>query len=176
MRYDEIREIEELSKYVSDKYNVKIPIVNIEELVEKMGGIVVCENLGLDYNHIIKTGNESFIIKINTRYFSADKKNHNQHLKKMIADELGHLFIYMGYQINDKLWESIPINEKHFINHNQEVDAYVFGSALLMPRNEYDQVINQYTKNNIINTEIIADYFKVTLSCAIGRGHTIGYF
>lgn len=176
MRHDEIIKIEELSEHILYKYDVKVPITNIEELVEKMGGTVVCENLGWDHNHIIKTGNESFIIKINTRYFSADKKNYNQHLKKMIADELGHLFIYMGYQINDKLWESISIDEKHFLDYNQEVGVSVFGSALLMPRNEYDQVINKYTSNNIINTEIIADYFQVTLSNAIGRGHIIGYF
>lgn len=149
MRYDEIRKIEELSEHILYKYDVKIPITNIEELVEKMGGTVVCENLGWD---------------------------HNQHLKKMIADELGHLFIYMRYQINDKLWESIPIDEKHFLDYNQEVGASFFGSALLMPRNEYNQVINKYTSNNIINTEIIADYFQVTLSNAIGRGHIIGYF
>ena len=31
-------------------------------------------------------------------------------------------------------------------------------------------------KNNIINTEIIADYFQVTLGNAIERGRTIGYF
>ena len=41
MRYDEIRKIEELSEYILDKYDVKVPITNIEKLVEKMGGTVV---------------------------------------------------------------------------------------------------------------------------------------
>ncbi len=74
MRYDEIRKIEELSEYVSDKYDVKVPITNIEKLAEKMGGTVVYENLGREHNHIIKTGNESFIIKINNYYFPKMEK------------------------------------------------------------------------------------------------------
>lgn len=176
MKYDEIRKIEELSEYILDKYDVKVPITNIEKLVEKMGGTVVYENLGREHNHIIKTGNESFLIKIDNCYIQKDNKNNDKILKKMIADELGHLFLYMGYQVNDKLWKAIPIDEKHFTDYNQNVDDCVFGSSLLMPRNEYDKVINEYTVNKIINTEIIADYFQVTLGNAIGRGHTIGYF
>ena len=43
---------------------MKVPITNIEKLVEKMGGTVVYENLGREHNHIIKTGNKSFLIKI----------------------------------------------------------------------------------------------------------------
>lgn len=100
MRYDEIRKIEELSEYVSDKYDVKVPITNIEKLVEKIGGTVVFENLKYDHNHIIKTGNESFIIKINNFYFPKDGKISDKALKRIIANELGHLFLYMGYKVN----------------------------------------------------------------------------
>lgn len=176
MRYDEIREIEKLSEYILDKCNVKIPITNIEKLVEKIGGTVVYENLKWDHNHIIKTGNESFIIKINNYYFPKNGKISDKALKRIIANELGHLFLYMGYKVNDKLWKTISIAENHVLDYNQNVDIQVFGNSLLMPRNEYEKVINKYAKNNIINTEIIADYFQVTLGNAIERGRTIGYF
>ena len=176
MRYDEIRKIEELSEYVSDKYDVKVPITNIEKLVERIGGNIVYENLKYDHNHIIKTGNESFIIKINNFYFPKDGKISDKVLKGIIANELGHLFLYVGYKVNDKLWKTMPIAENHVLDYNQNVDAQVFGNSLLMPRNEYEKVINKYAKNNVINTEIIADYFQVTLGNAIERGRTIGCF
>lgn len=176
MRYDEIRKIEELSEYILDKYDVKVPITNIEKLVEKMGGTIIYENLKYDHNYIIKTGNESFIIKINNFYFPKDGKISDKILKRIIANELGHLFLYMGYEVNDKLWKTIAIDENHVLDYDQNVDAQVFGNSLLMPRNEYDKVMDKYTKNNIINTEIIADYFQVTLGNAIERGRTIGYF
>ena len=146
MRYDEIREIEELSEYVSDKYDVKVPITNIEKLVEKMGGTVVFENLRWDYNHIIKTGNESFIIKINNYCFPKNGKISDKSIKRIIANDLGHLFLYMGYKVNDKLWKTIAIAENHVLDYNQNVDAQVFGNSLLMPRNKYDKVINKYAK------------------------------
>lgn len=176
MRYDEIRKIEELSEYILDKYDVKVPITNIEKLVEKMGGTIVYENLKWDHNHIIKTGNESFVIKINSRYIQKDKKNKDKHIKWMIANELGHLFLYMGYQVNDKLWKTIPIAEEHFTDYNQHVDESVFGSSLLMPRYEYDKIVNKYAKNHAIDVEIIANCFQVTLDNAIDRGRTIGCF
>lgn len=176
MRHDEIIKIEELSEHILYKYDVKIPITNIEKLVEKIGGTIIYKNLKYDHNHIIKTGNESFIIKINNFYFPKDGKISDKMLKRIIANELGHLFLYMGYKVNDKLWKTMPIAENHVLDYNQNVDAQVFGNSLLMPRNEYEKVINKYVKNNIINTEIIADYFQVTLGNAIERGRTIGCF
>ena len=137
MRYDEIRKIEELSEYILDKYDVKVPITNIEKLVEKMGGTVVYENLGREHNHIIKTGNKSFLIKIDNCYIQKDNKNNDKILKKMIADELGYLFLYMGYKTNSELWNSIPINEKIKTDYEQLVAARVFGEALLMPKEEF---------------------------------------
>lgn len=176
MRYAEIRKIEELSEYILDKCNVKIPITNIEKLVEKIGGKIVYENLKYDHNHIIKTGNESFIIKINNFYFPKDGKISDKALKRIIANELGHLFLYMGYKVNDKLWKTISITENHVLDYNQNVDAQVFGNSLLMPRNEYDKAIDKYSINHTIDTEIIADYFQVRLNDAIERGRTIGWF
>lgn len=144
--------------------------------MERIGGTIIYENLKYDHNHIIKTGNESFVIKINNFYFPKDGKISDKSLKRIIANELGHLFLYMGYKVNDKLWKTISIDEKHVLDYNQNVDAEVFGNALLMPRYEYNKIINKYTVNHAINTEIIADYFHVMLDDAIARGHTICNF
>ena len=49
------------------EYDVTIPITNIEELVEKLGGKVVYDNLNFDFSRIEKTDDKSFLIKINTK-------------------------------------------------------------------------------------------------------------
>lgn len=177
MRYDEIRKIEELSEYVSDKYDVKVPITNIEKLVEKIGGTVVYENLGREHNHIIKTGNESFLIKIDNCYIQKDNKNNDKILKKMIADELGHLFLYMGYKTNNELWKSIPI-KKEYHTHLQELDnILIFRDSLFMPRNDFTKIIEKYkTKDSTIDPQKIADYFHIGYGDAINRGRILGFF
>lgn len=177
MRYDEIRKIEELSEYVSDKYNVKVPIANIEKLVEKMGGTVVFENLKYDHNHIIKTGNESFIIKINNFYFPKDRKISDKALKRIIADELGYLFLYMGYQTNNELWKSISI-KKEYHTHLLELDnVSIFKDSLFMPRNDFTKIIEKYkTKDNTIDPQKIADYFNIGYGDVINRGRVLGFF
>lgn len=177
MRYDEIREIEKLSEYILDKCNVKIPITNIEKLVEKIGGKIVYENLKYDHNHIIKTGNESFIIKINNFYFPKDRKISDKALKRIIADELGYLFLYMGYQTNNELWKSIQ-TKKEYHTHLLELDnVSIFKDSLFMPRNDFARIIEKYkTKDNTIDPQEIADYFKIGYGDVINRGRVLGFF
>ena len=49
-----LREIEDLTENILYEYDVKIPIFNIEELVEKIGGKVVYDNLNFDFSCIEK--------------------------------------------------------------------------------------------------------------------------
>lgn len=145
MRYDKIRNIEELSEYVLDKYDVKIPIIDIEELVEKIGGKVVYDNLEFDSSCIEKINDKSFLIKINTNddWFMKHYEDKN-YIQRIIAYELGHLFLYMGYQTNNELWKSIPI-EKEYHTHLQELDnILIFRDSLFMPRNDFTKIIEKY--------------------------------
>ena len=156
---------------------MKVPITNIEKLVEKMGGTIVFENLKYDHNHIIKTGNESFVIKINSRYIQKDEKNKDKHIKWMIANELGHLFLYMGYKTNNELWKSIQI-KKEYHTHLLELDnVSIFKDSLFMPRNDFTRIIEKYkTKDNTIDPQKIADYFNIGYGDVINRGRVLGFF
>ena len=148
MRYDEIRKIEELSEYILDKYDVKVPIINIEELVEKIGGKVVYDNLEFDSSCIEKIDNKSFSIKINTNdnYFKKYYEKEN-YIKRIIANELGYLFLYMGYQTNNELWESIQIKKEYRIGYHTE-ECEIFKDSLLMPKNIFTQIIKKYEDKN----------------------------
>ena len=178
MRYDEIRKIEELSEYILDKYDVTIPIVNIEELVEKLGGNVVYDNLKFDFSCIEKTDDNSFLIKINTDddYFKKYYEKEN-YVKRIIADELGYLFLYMGYQTNNELWKSITI-KKECHTHLLELDnVSIFKDSLFMPRNDFTKIIEKYkTKDNTIDPQKIADYFNIGYGDVINRGRVLGFF
>lgn len=55
--------INELAECVLEIYEIKIPIKNIESLVEKFGGKIVYEDLSYGDSSLIKTGNESFFDK-----------------------------------------------------------------------------------------------------------------
>lgn len=142
-----------------------------------MGGTIVFENLKYDHNHIIKTGNESFVIKINSRYIQKDEKNKDKHIKWMIANELGHLFLYMGYKTNNELWKSIQI-KKEYHTHLLELDnVSIFKDSLFMPRNDFTRIIEKYkTKDNTIDPQKIADYFNIGYGDVINRGRVLGFF
>lgn len=173
-----LREIEDLAENILYKYDVTIPIVNIEELVEKLGGKVVYDNLNFDFSCIEKMDDNSFLIKINTNddYFKKYYEKEN-YVKRIIADELGYLFLYMGYQTNNELWKSIQIN-KEYHTHLLELDnVSIFKDSLFMPRNDFARIIEKYkTKDNTIDPQEIADYFNIGYGDVINRGRVLGFF
>jgi hypothetical protein len=173
-----LREIEDLTENILYEYDVTIPIINIEELVEKIGGKVVYDNLEFDSSCIEKTDDKSFFIKINTNddWFMRHYEDKN-YIKRIIAYELGHLFIYTRYQTNNELWKSIPI-KKEYHTHLQELDnILIFRDCLFMPRNDFARIIEKYkTKDNTIDPQEIADYFHIGYGDVINRGRILGFF
>ena len=53
--------------------------------------------------------------------------------------------------------------------------ANEFATAFLMPKNQYKQIMDEYTLGNMVNTTQIAKYFDVTISLASQRGQSLGY-
>lgn len=173
-----LRWIEELTENILYEYDIKIPIINIEELVEKLGGKIVYDNLDFDFSCIEKIDDKSFLIKINTNhdYFIKYYEDKN-YIKRIITDELGYLFLYLGYQTNNELWKSIQI-KKEYHTHLLELDNIsIFKNSLFMPRNDFARIIEKYkTKNNTIDPQKIADYFNISYGDAINRGRVLGFF
>lgn len=173
-----LRWIEELTENILYEYDIKIPIINIEELVEKIGGKVVYDNLEFDSSCIEKIDDKYFLIKINTNddWFMRHYEEKN-YIKRIIADELGYLFLYMGYQTNNELWKSISI-KKEYHTHLLELDnVSIFKDSLFMPRNDFTKIIEKYkTKDNTIDPQKIADYFNIGYGDVINRGRVLRFF
>lgn len=159
--------INNLAQDIIELYDIKIPINNINEVAEKLGGTIEETTIPSDVG--IKKWNDVFIIFV-LLSLSIERK------RFAIAQELGHLFLHMGYMINAKLWN----RQKNMTYYKskyplEEYQANEFAGALLMPKNEYKKIMNQYTIENKVDTKKIAEYFGVSVSMASNRGKHLGY-
>lgn len=92
----------------------------------------------------------------------------------LIADELGNLFIYMGYQLDNELWKSFSTKKEYHMGYGRRQN---FHYSLLMPKNIFTQIIKKYEdENHMINTQDVADYFNVWRADVINRGEMPGFF
>ena len=174
MDYETKRVIGRIVNAVIDAYNINIPITNIEEVVRQMGGKVTEDStLNMYSDGLIRRlderNGEQFEIVVSSYQLPA-RKNFT------IAHELGHLFMHMGYEIDEKLWDS-QINSTYYRNGNseQEYQANEFAATLLMPEDEYKRIMDIYTIGNSVDTSKIADYFNVSVEAAANRGKWLGY-
>ena len=161
------RMINSLAEDVLSAYNISVPIGNIDEIVEKLGGTIQKEAFFSD-GAVEKEGNG---FKIIVSPFQDEKRE-----RFTIAHELGHLFLHMGYRTNNELWEKQENNIYHRIgNSEKEYQANEFVAAFLMPATEYLSVLNKVAEGNMVDTSKIAEYFNVSIEAAANRGKFLGY-
>ena len=163
--------INELTQRIIDAYDISTPISDIESIVHMFGG-VIDERIDFDDScdgTIQKKGEYGFVIAISP-FQNPQRKMFT------IAHELGHLFLHMGFIIDRNLWQT-P-NEtvyRRFGTSEQEYQANEFAASLLMPQVAYKRLLDQYSKNNMVDMSKVAKYFNVSMSAAINRGRFLGY-
>lgn len=160
------RLINDLTADIIDIYDIHIPIHNINDVVTALGGYLN-ENADICNSDVMKQ-NDGFIIYIPSSY-SAERKQF------AVAQELGHLFLHMGYKISPKLWD----NQRNMVYYEsksplEKYQANDFADALLMPKDVYKKMLDQYTVGNKVQTAKIAEYFGVSVSTAYSRGKSLG--
>ena len=162
--------INELTEDVINEYKIQMPIINIDEVVSRIGGYIEKDNTLSGYSDgFIKKDGDSFKIYISP-YQMDTRRNFT------IAHELGHLFLHMGFNIDEELWNSQ--DEKTYYRNGsseEEQQANEFAAALLMPRLEYKKVLEKHTKGNTVDIYKIAEYFNVSVNAASNRGKWLGY-
>lgn len=162
--------INNLTQDIINIYNIQIPIINIDEVVIRLGGHIE-ESFAMNNmsDGSIQKQDDGFIIFVSP-FQSAERRTFT------IAHELGHLFLHMGYQINGELWEkSDNLVFYEYINPEKELEANEFASALLMPKNKYKEIMDKNTIGNVVKTKKIANFFGVSVSEALNRGISLGY-
>lgn len=158
--------INDLSADIIDIYDIHIPIRDINDIVTALGGYIE-ENKDICDSAIRKL-NDGFVIYIPSSY-STERKQF------AIAQELGHLFLHMGYIISPLLWNKQK-NMTYYKSKSplEEYQANDFAEALLMPKDVYKKMLDQHTVGNKVQTAKVAEYFGVSVSTAYSRGHSLG--
>lgn len=169
--------INHLTEDIIKLYDIKIPIKDIDAIVEKLGGKVV-NTPELHHkmeNCYVKKHKDAFVILVDDRVKNSPNRT------MLIARELGYLFLFMGYQTNRKLWNESTddtVYKRNYAFRTEDVKkewmAYDFALALMMPEDEYRKIANQYSEGNQIKTRKIAEYFHVNLTAAYHRGKKLG--
>lgn len=162
--------INKISESIQEALKIEIPITNIEQIVESINGEVII----VDYlpenaeGRLYRNGNK-FVIEI-------PSINNNNRRNFTIAHELGHLFLHMGYLIDDEIWRKNSNNE--FFRKEigeMEYQAHEFAAAFLMPREIFYNVMNEnYQGNGYYDIETVARYFNVSVNAAENRAKWLG--
>lgn len=160
------RLINDLTADIIDIYDIHIPIYDMNDVVTTLGGYIE-ENKNI-CDSAIRKQNDGFVIYIPSSY-NVERKQF------AIAQELGHLFLHMGYKISPKLWNK----QRNMFYYEskyplEEYQANDFAEALLMPKDVYKKVLDQYTVGNKVQTAKIAEYFGVSILTAYSRGNSLG--
>lgn len=162
--------INNIARDIIRVFNIDIPVMNIEGEIHKLGGAIEknhnTENI---VGEGIRKKDKSFVIVVSP-FQSLERR------KFIIAHEIGHLFLHMGYKINNKIWNSQP-NDKYYRSNNIkfEYQANAFARAFLMPQKNYKDIMDKYTEENKVDTVKIAEFFGVSASAASNRGKFLGY-
>ena len=161
--------IDELAFHLRNYFQIKTPINNLEEIVNRIGGTIVED----DYKHMIvgieKTSNTTFNL-----YVPICKKEENKRF--YIAQQLGKFFLHTNYLADDNEYEK----SDEFVFKTKRLDSVYeenfFGGAFLMPYEEFKEQIELNCDGGIVNTDKVAEHFKVTVGDASWRGKQLGLF
>lgn len=173
------KQINELAETVLDVFDIPCPITDMNNVVNILGGEIREDaSLGLfSDGKVLKekdnSKESSFCIVIPSNQPDV-RKNFT------VAHELGHLFLHMGYKINDELWaksDDAIFNRRG--DSEIELQANEFAASFLMPKKEYKRVMYdvmyEYSKEDTVFIDKIAEYFNVSIDDALYRGKWLGY-
>lgn len=165
------REINSLADKIRTTINLAVPM-DVELAVRLLGGQLINLPPGTDPEAYVKKNGDSFIIAVieglkNRRRFS-------------IAHELGHLFLHMGYIIDNQKWEKVDTYydsvKFRYGYTEEEFEAHEFAGAFIMPEDEFRAIAETNRNGNKYSVKPIASHFKVSTDAAKIRGRWLGMF
>ncbi|MGN8160079.1 ImmA/IrrE family metallo-endopeptidase [Salinisphaera sp. SWV1] len=168
------KEINSLATHLRAELNLSTP-VDLKEAVEKLGGEIESfdERFGGNAEAYVRKRGESFAIAIKTP--------HEKRERFSIAHELGHLFLHLGYLVDDELWESAAQGYIDSVHHRmgygeEEFEAHEFAGAFLMPASEFREVAEKNRNGRKYDLTKIAGHFDVSNMAAKTRGRWLRLF
>ncbi len=164
-------QIDRLAAIVRDVCQLTTPI-DMEEAVARLRGNIEWVDEAEFEASIEKQGN-GFQILI-SKEVSENRRRFS------IAHELGHLFIHMGYLVDEEKWKSVGTYTDsvyyRFGYTTEEYEANEFAAALLMPRDEFILIARRNYNGDAYHISPIAEHFQVSADAALNRGRWLGIF
>jgi len=163
--------INNIAQEILTVFKIEIPIKDIDRAVEVLGGSIQIDTR-LNKSGVMKKGSAFTIV---LPFFSDER-----HRRFAVAQQLGHLFLHMGYIVNSDRWKQQFDNILFDIDDlccgiEKVYQANEFAGAFLMPDDKYKQVMDENSLGNRVNTVKIAEYFDVSISAASLRGQSLGF-
>lgn len=150
------------------------PPINMEEVVARLGGeIEYTATAGDQFEAMVQKTEGSFKISM-SRLPSSPRQ------KFTLAHEVGHLFLHMGYLVNQDKWDSITDYRDsaryRYGYSEEELEANEFAGTFLMPKEMFEQVAEKNLRDGKYNVTAIAQEFGVSVDAAKIRGRLLGLF
>lgn len=144
---------------------------DLEHLIKDLGGRVVEDYNLSEYfeGYVRKGGNSDFSFEV----IISDKTPEFRR-KFVLANSIGSLIVGLNFLDEYKWVKSQSVWRNFGTSIHHEV-AEEFALCLLMPKNDYLTMINQYTSSNdTVDVKGISSYFGVSENTAYKRGKSLG--
>lgn len=174
--YQRRRDIGALADRIRVTLGLNDTPINVESAVEMLGGRLE------PYNPTDITDGEAYVKKLDEEKFEIGVIDVSSASRRRfsIAHELGHLFLHMGYLVDDARWKSVDCYQDsvkyRFGYSEEEFEAHEFAAAFLMPADRFRQVAEEYHDGDKYSIQPIADYFNVSTDAAKNRGRWLRIF
>jgi predicted transcriptional regulator len=172
MNVDRRREISAFAANLRKALKLPTPI-DTELAVRRLGGTVIVDP-SLEYEAMVEKVGNGFRILL-----SADKVSEGRR-KFSVAHELGHLFLHMGYLVDQNRWHSIRSYRDsvryRYGYSEEEFEANEFAAAFLMPKDDFERIARQYYCTSAYDVNSIAKEFGVSRDAATNRGRWSNMF
>lgn len=161
--------IAKVANLILKEYEIQVPITDIDGVVAHLGGCIRGKEDALVDSTVerLDGAEAAFVITVSSAQPTARRTY-------AIAQEIGHLFLHMGYRSDQGLWNRFDHQMALEDYTEKEFQANEFAANFLMPQKEYMDYVVQTAVGPKIDGQEIARYFGVSESCAAIRGRLIG--
>lgn len=148
----------------AEKKNITLMPFDIYAYVNTFDNIeIIDDDLGLEISGMIEYVSGGFVITIN-KYHSYERRRFT------LAHEFGHYCMHREYLINNKSIKDVALFRSENTKDKKEFEANEFAAKLLMPKNDFLDVI----KSGKTKLGDIAEHFGVSAAAAKYRAYKLG--
>lgn len=171
MNFFRRQQIDRLAEIVREACELQTP-VNMAEAVGRLGGTL---------KKVDTSDFEAKIEKVHNGFRITLSKDANEKRERFsIAHEIGHLFLHMGYLVDEEKWETTGTytdSVYYRYGHNvEEYEANQFAAEFLMPKAEFMKIARMNYRDEAYQVIPIAKLFDVSVEAAVNRGRWLGLF